>query len=56
MFTSSGRASRGADRAFEPHSQGFWIEDNVFSDRECNGLIKAVPLSMQGRSRAGARH
>jgi ectoine hydroxylase-related dioxygenase (phytanoyl-CoA dioxygenase family) len=56
MFTSSGRANRGADRAFEPHSHGFWVEDNVFSDRECDGLIEAVPLSMQGRSRAGARH
>jgi hypothetical protein len=56
MFTSSGRASRGANHAFETHSQGFWIEDNVFSDRECDGLIEAAPLSLQGRSRAGARH
>jgi ectoine hydroxylase-related dioxygenase (phytanoyl-CoA dioxygenase family) len=37
-------------------SKGFWIEDNVFSDRECDGLIEAVPQSLQGRSRAGARH
>jgi hypothetical protein len=56
MFTSSGRASRAASQAFEPHSQGFWIEDNVLSERECDGLIEAAPLSLQGRSRAGARH
>src|SRR5215470_16494887 len=37
-------------------SSGFWIEDNVFSNRECDGLIEAAPLSLQGRSRAGARH
>src|SRR5215475_11176260 len=35
---------------------GFWIEDEVFSDRECDDLIEAAPLGMQGRSRAGARH
>jgi ectoine hydroxylase-related dioxygenase (phytanoyl-CoA dioxygenase family) len=35
---------------------GFWIEDNVLSDLECKGLIEAVPLSLRGRSRAGARH
>src|SRR5262245_59846395 len=35
---------------------GFWIEDNVFSDRECDDLIAAAPLGMQGLSRAGARH
>src|SRR5215475_11006814 len=35
---------------------GFWIEDEVFSDRECDDLIKAAPLGLQGRSRAGARH
>jgi ectoine hydroxylase-related dioxygenase (phytanoyl-CoA dioxygenase family) len=35
---------------------GFWIEDGVFSDRECNDLIEAAPLGLQGRSRAGARH
>jgi hypothetical protein len=35
---------------------GFWIEDNVFSDRECDYLIEAAPLGLQGRSRAGARH
>jgi ectoine hydroxylase-related dioxygenase (phytanoyl-CoA dioxygenase family) len=56
MFTSSGRANREAHRTFEPHSQGFWIEDNVFSDRECDDLIEAVPLNLQRRSRAGARH
>jgi hypothetical protein len=56
MFTSSERASRGTNRSFEPHSQGFWIADNVLSDRECDDLIDAAPLSLQGRSRAGARH
>jgi ectoine hydroxylase-related dioxygenase (phytanoyl-CoA dioxygenase family) len=35
---------------------GFWVEDEVFSDRECDDLIEAAPLGMQGRSRAGARH
>src|SRR5499426_3806587 len=35
---------------------GFWIEDEVFSDRECDDLIEAAPLGLQGRSRAGARH
>jgi ectoine hydroxylase-related dioxygenase (phytanoyl-CoA dioxygenase family) len=35
---------------------GFWIEDEVFSDRECDDLIEAAPLGLQGRSLAGARH
>jgi ectoine hydroxylase-related dioxygenase (phytanoyl-CoA dioxygenase family) len=35
---------------------GFWREDNVFSDRECDDLFEAAPLGMQRRSRAGARH
>jgi ectoine hydroxylase-related dioxygenase (phytanoyl-CoA dioxygenase family) len=35
---------------------GFWIEDEVFSDRECDDLIEAAPLGLQGRTRAGARH
>jgi ectoine hydroxylase-related dioxygenase (phytanoyl-CoA dioxygenase family) len=56
MFTSSGRASRGTNHVFEPHSQGFWIENNILSDLECDGLLEAAPLSIQGRSRAGARH
>lgn len=34
----------------------FEIEDNVLSDRECDDLIEVVSLSLQGRSRAGARH
>jgi ectoine hydroxylase-related dioxygenase (phytanoyl-CoA dioxygenase family) len=37
-------------------SHGFWIENNVLPDRECDGLIEAAPPSLQGRSRAGARH
>jgi ectoine hydroxylase-related dioxygenase (phytanoyl-CoA dioxygenase family) len=56
MFTSSERTSRVASLAFEPQSRGFWIEDNVLSDRECDDLIEAAPPSLQGRSRAGARH
>jgi len=35
---------------------GFWIEDEVFSDRECDDLIEAAPLGLRGRNRAGARH
>src|SRR5262245_20474652 len=35
---------------------GFWIEDEVVSGRECDDLIEAAPLGLQGRSRAGARH
>src|SRR5215470_470342 len=35
---------------------GFWIEDSVFSDAECDDLIEAAPLGLQGRGRAGARH
>jgi ectoine hydroxylase-related dioxygenase (phytanoyl-CoA dioxygenase family) len=45
-----------ASNAFEPHCRGFWTEDNVLSDRECDDLIEAVPASLQGRGRAGARH
>jgi ectoine hydroxylase-related dioxygenase (phytanoyl-CoA dioxygenase family) len=35
---------------------GFWIENDVLSGRECDDLIGAAPLSLQGRSRAGTRH
>ncbi|MBO0726377.1 MAG: hypothetical protein J2P52_12305, partial [Blastocatellia bacterium] len=35
---------------------GFWIEDNILSGAECDNLIEAAPLSLRGRSRAGARH
>jgi ectoine hydroxylase-related dioxygenase (phytanoyl-CoA dioxygenase family) len=35
---------------------GFWVEDEVFSDRECDDLIEATPLGLKGRGRAGARH
>jgi hypothetical protein len=38
------------------NQSGFWIENNVLSDHECDDLIEAAPLSLQGRSRAGARH
>ena len=54
MVTSG--PGRRANHAFEPHGRGFWIEDNVLSGAECDELIKAAPLSIQGRSRAGARH
>jgi ectoine hydroxylase-related dioxygenase (phytanoyl-CoA dioxygenase family) len=33
---------------------GFWIEENVLSERECDTLIQA--LSREQRGRAGARH
>ena len=56
MFTSSERTSRVANHAFESHSRGFWIEGNVLSDLECDGLIEVAPMSLRGRSRAGARH
>jgi ectoine hydroxylase-related dioxygenase (phytanoyl-CoA dioxygenase family) len=56
MSTYSERTSRVACHAFEPHSRGFWIEDNVLSERECDCLIDAAPLGLRGRSRAGARH
>jgi hypothetical protein len=39
-----------------PHSRGFWIEDNVLSDRECDDLIDAGRPYLHGRGRAGARH
>ncbi len=35
---------------------GFWIEDRVFSDSECDDVIEALSKSMQRRGRAGARH
>jgi ectoine hydroxylase-related dioxygenase (phytanoyl-CoA dioxygenase family) len=56
MLTSSERVGNGANSAFKPHSQGFWIENNVLSNCECDSLIEAVPNGLQGRSRAGARH
>lgn len=60
MFTSSALTNSSADRELDPNDQvfrpGFMVEGNVFSDRECDDLINAVPQSLQGRSRAGARH
>ena len=35
---------------------GFWIEENVLSDHECDELIAALSLNPQPRGRAGARH
>jgi ectoine hydroxylase-related dioxygenase (phytanoyl-CoA dioxygenase family) len=49
----SPKKGHGVDFVDRP---GFWIEGNVFLDAECDDLIEAVPLSLQGRSRAGARH
>jgi ectoine hydroxylase-related dioxygenase (phytanoyl-CoA dioxygenase family) len=37
-------------------SPGFWIDDHVFAERECDELIEIVSLNQRGRSRAGARH
>ncbi|HZF38433.1 MAG TPA: phytanoyl-CoA dioxygenase family protein [Blastocatellia bacterium] len=54
-MVTSGASSHRA-HAFEPRSQGFWIEDNVLQDRECDDLIEAVPPCLQGRSLAGARN
>jgi ectoine hydroxylase-related dioxygenase (phytanoyl-CoA dioxygenase family) len=34
---------------------GFWIEENILSEHECDSLITALPLN-QNPSRAGARH
>src|SRR5689334_18424534 len=56
MLTYSERTSSVSSHVFDPYGQGFWIENNVLSDRECDRLIEASPLSMPGRSRAGARH
>jgi hypothetical protein len=36
--------------------EGFYIENKVLSDRECDDLINAVPQSLLRRRRAGARH
>jgi ectoine hydroxylase-related dioxygenase (phytanoyl-CoA dioxygenase family) len=35
---------------------GYWVEENVLSDPECDSLIEALTHSKAGRSRAGARH
>ncbi|HEX5082089.1 MAG TPA: phytanoyl-CoA dioxygenase family protein [Blastocatellia bacterium] len=54
MVTSESGTRAG--RVFDSRARGFWIENNIISDRECDELIKAAPLNLQGRSRAGARH
>src|SRR5262245_7488166 len=56
MFTSQGRSSKRSNHTFKPNDPGFWIEDNVLSDRECEELIEALSLNQQKHSRAGARH
>jgi len=43
-----------AERIDDVH--GFWIEENILSERECDDLIKSISLNLRGRSRAGARH
>ena len=35
---------------------GFWIEGNVFSDRECDELVAALSRVPRSRGRAGVRH
>lgn len=35
---------------------GFWIEEGILSQRQCDSLIKALSESRAGRGRAGARH
>jgi ectoine hydroxylase-related dioxygenase (phytanoyl-CoA dioxygenase family) len=35
---------------------GYWVEENVLSEPECDSLIEALSHNMTGRSRAGARH
>ena len=35
---------------------GFWIEERVFSDQECDDLIATLALNPRPRGRAGARH
>jgi len=35
---------------------GFWIEENVLSDRECAELVGTLSANPQPRGRAGARH
>jgi ectoine hydroxylase-related dioxygenase (phytanoyl-CoA dioxygenase family) len=56
MFTSRERASKRSNHTFKPNDPGFWIEDNVLSDLECEELIEALSLNRQKHSRAGARH
>jgi hypothetical protein len=35
---------------------GFWIENAVFSEAECDDLVESLSLGQSGRGRAGARH
>ena len=35
---------------------GFWLEEKVLSERECDELIATLSLSRQTRRRAGVRH
>ena len=35
---------------------GFWIEESVLAELECDALIEALSLNLEGRGRAGARH
>jgi ectoine hydroxylase-related dioxygenase (phytanoyl-CoA dioxygenase family) len=56
MFTSQERSSKRSNHPFNPNDPGFWIEDNVLSDRECDELIEALSLNKQRHSRVGARH
>jgi len=40
----------------EMRDAGFWIEESVFRERECDRLIEALSQSAEIRGRAGARH
>ena len=35
---------------------GYWIEENVLSDDECDHLVDALSIHLAGRTGAGARH
>jgi ectoine hydroxylase-related dioxygenase (phytanoyl-CoA dioxygenase family) len=35
---------------------GYWVEENVLSEPECDSHIEALSHNLTGRSRAGARH
>ena len=35
---------------------GFWIEENILSQQECDSLVEALTRSQAARGRAGARH
>ncbi|MGH9967601.1 MAG: phytanoyl-CoA dioxygenase family protein, partial [Pyrinomonadaceae bacterium] len=38
------------------NNEGYWIEEKVLSDSECDFLIQSLSKDTDGRGRAGARH